>query len=695
MYFRPLATLVFLAVATLAVAQPARRAITHEDVWLMKRVGAPSPSPDGRWVVFSVNEPAYDPKDQRVDLWIKALNDDSPARQITFSKPGESSLAWSPDSRRLAFVAKREGDEVAQVYVLDLAAGGEAERITDIHLGARSPKFSPDGKQLLFVSDFFPGAEDEEAITKAAKERKDRKYTARSYEGFPIRYWDRWLDDKLVTLWVQDARAGAKPRNLLAGTQLVKQPGFGGSMGSEGQTFTAEWSPDGKSVVFIASLNRHEVAFAQVDTHLFEVSLAGGEPRQLTRDRGSYSQPAFSPDGRVLLARFEPNNDEVYNNTRLVRFDWPGSGNRRVLTASFDRSVSQFALPAGSDRVFFTVEHAGLEKLHSVPLQGGAVRDEPSPATGCIANLRSGGASLVGTWESAVNPPEVFRFDGGPRRLTSFAVERAAQIDLLPVEHFWFESNEGRDIHNMIVKPPGFDPAKKYPVWTVIHGGFANMWRDQWVLRWNYHLLGKPGYVILLTNYTGSTGFGDSFSQRIKLDPLRTPANEINEAVDEAVKRYPFIDGARRAAGGASYGGHLANWLQATTTHYKAIISHAGLMDLTSQWSTSDSMFNREMLNGGPFWDPKNTVWLDQSPLYQAANHAKGTGFKSPILITIGENDFRVPLNQSLQNWALQKRLQVPSKLIVFPDENHWILKGENSRYFYAEIHAWLERWLK
>jgi dipeptidyl aminopeptidase/acylaminoacyl peptidase len=447
-------------------------------------------------------------------------------------------------------------------------------------------------------------------------------------------------------------------------------------------------------VIFIASTNRNEAAFADVHTHLFEVALAGGEPRQLTNDHGNYSQPEFSADGRILFIRFTANNDEVYNNSVLVRFDWPARGGRKVLTGGLDRALSRFALPQGAERVYFTFEHAGLEKLHSVSYAGDDVREEQSMPTGCITNLQSGGSVLVGIWESAVSPPEIYRFDGGPRALTRFNAERAAQLDLAPVEHFWFKSSRGRDIHNMIVKPADFDPAKKYPVFTLIHGGFANMWRDQWVIRWNYHLLARPGYVILLTNYTGSTGFGEGFSRRIKLDPLKTPADEINEAVDEAVRRFSFVDGARLGAGGASYGGHLANWLQATTTRYRAIISHAGLMDLASQWSTSDSMWNRETQMGGLPW-AGSAVWMEQSPFYQAGNHAKGTGFKSPILITIGENDFRVPLNQSLQNWALQQRLQVPSKLIVFPDENHWILKGENSRYFYSEVHAWLEKYLK
>jgi dipeptidyl aminopeptidase/acylaminoacyl peptidase len=693
-----LALLSLLAVAAgrvHAAETPAKKPITHEDVWLMKRLEVPVPSPDGKWVVFSVTHPAYDAKDTSTDLWLKSLTDDAPARQITFSKPGEGGVAWSPDSRKLAFTAKRDADEVAQVYVLDLVAGGEAERLTSLSTGASAPKWSPDGSKLMFVSQVYPGANDDEANKKAAKERKDRKYNARAYETFPPRFWMTWLDDKRAHLFVQDAKAGAVAKDLLAGTKFADTPGFGGTRGNSGESIDAEWTPDGSAIVFIGVTNRHEGAFANVNTQLFSVPAAGGEPVRLTNDKHSYSSPAFSPDGKTLVCTFsEEKPGEVYDLTRLASFPWPLAGKVKILTAGLDRAVSRFATPEDSDRIYFTYEHAGLEKLHSVSYAGNDVRDEPAPATGTISGLNAGGQALTGLWETTINPQEVYSFHGGPKRLTSINVEKAASIDWRPVEHFWFKSAKGRDIHSMIVKPAGFDPAKKYPLFTVIHGGAANMWHDAFVLRWNYDLLARPGYVILLTDYTGSTGYGEQFARNIKLDPLKTPADEINQAVDEAIRKYPFIDGFRLAAGGASYGGHLANWLQATTTRYKAIVSHAGEADLIMQWGTSDSVFGREVNAGGPIWGD-SPVWREQSPALQAGNHAKGTGFKTPILITIGELDYRVPVNNAYMWFTLNQRLQVPSKLLVFPEAGHWILRGEDSRYFYSEVHGWLEKYLK
>ena len=220
---------------------------------------------------------------------------------------------------------------------------------------------------------------------------------------------------------------------------------------------------------------------------------------------------------------------------------------------------------------------------------------------------------------------------------------------MAPLEHFWFDSKRGARIHNMIVRPPGFDPAKKYPLFVLMHGGPHTMWRDKFFLRWNYHLLAAPGYVVLLTNYTGSTGFGAAFSQGIQGDPLEGPALEINQAADEAIARYPFIDGTRQCAGGASYGGHLANWLQASTDRYRCLISHAGLINLESQWATSDITYSREQNMGGPPWQ-QGVDWSKQNPIRYAPK------WKTPVLVTVGERDFRVPLNNTLEYWSVLQR---------------------------------------
>jgi dipeptidyl aminopeptidase/acylaminoacyl peptidase len=684
-----------LCISTGRAQSPAKkRPITHEDVWLMKRVGAPIPSPDGKWVVFSMTEPAYDEKDQVSDLWIVPADGSAKPRRLTFSRGGESDVTWSPDSLKLAFSAKREGDEVSQIYVLDVAAGGEAIRVTSLSTGARSPRWRPDGKALLFTSTVYPGAADDEANKKIAAERRARKYKARVYDGFPIRYWDRWLDDMQVHLFVQELEPQAKARDLLAGTKLVSEPGFGGRAGLSTEELDAVWAPDGQSILFVATTGKHTAAYAEVNTHLYQIAATGGEPKQLTTGRDSYSRPAFRPDGKALYCIFTPGTGKVYNLNRIAMFAWPSPEERRIITATFDRSVSNFAFTPDSQTIYLTAEDAGHEHLYSVPAGGGEVKMAVELKLGVYTNLaiaeKAASAIILANWESATSPAEVVRIDPATRQhkaLTEFNAERVAAIDWQPLHHFSFTSKRGKRIHNMIALPPNFDENKKYPLFVLIHGGPHSMWRDQFFVRWNYHLLAQPGYVVLLTDYTGSTGYGEKFAQEIEGDPLRGPGEEINEAADEATRQFKFIDATRQAAGGASYGGHLTNWLQATTTRYKCLISHAGLINLESQWGTSDIIYHREVNSGGPVWE-QGPVWREQNPIRYAKN------FRTPILLTVGENDFRVPLNQALENWSLLQRLRVPSRLIVFPEENHWIQKGENSRFFYQEVHAWLKKWL-
>jgi dipeptidyl aminopeptidase/acylaminoacyl peptidase len=691
----PLALLLLVSSASPSVASAAaKQPVTHEALWLMKRVGAPVPSPDGRWVVFSVTEPAYDPKEQTADLWIVPADGSARPRKLTFSKNEESYPTWSPDSRRIAFT-RREGEETAQVYILDVAGGGEAARVTNLSTGARSPRFRPDGKAISFASVVYPGALDDEASKKIAKERRERKYNVRTYDSFPIRRWDTWLDESQLHLFVQTLEPEGKARDLLAGTKLVAAAGFGARVNEGGrEEMESAWSKDGQSLIFAVTTTRHTVAYAEEATELYRVNASGGEPQRIAAGPGNYRRPSFSADGKTLFALWSPHGPKTYHLDRLVAFDWPAMGNRRILTAApFDRSVSSYAVLPDGRTVYFTAEEAGLEKIYSVHLRGGAPRLLVNPERGVFSEIalagRTRGPVMVARWGSSVDPAEVVRIDpatGKRQRLSSFNVESAAALDWQPPRHF-FTSSRGKRIHSMLVVPAGFAESKKYPLFVLMHGGPHAMWRDDITLRWNYHLLARPGYVVLLTNYTGSTGFGQRFAQEIAGDPLKGPAQEINEAADEAIKRFSFIDGGRQVAGGASYGGHLANWMQASTTRYRALVSHAGLVNLESQWGTSDTIYHREVMLGGPLWDGGG-VWREQSPLRYAAK------LKTPILLSSGEKDYRVPLNQALEHWAVLQRLRIPSRLLVWPDENHWIQNGENSRHFYREVAAWISRWL-
>jgi len=674
-----------------------RHTITHEDVFLSKRVGSPALSPDGRWVVFSVTEPSYTDGEQVTDLWLVPLDGSAEPRRLTNTKGGESGVDWSRDSRRIAFSARREGDDVAQIYVLDLSSGGEAQRVTSISTGASNPLWRPDGRAILFSSMVYPGAATDSANRAAAAERKARKYNARVYDGSPIRLWDRWLDDRKPSLFVQALEPGAQPRSLLAGSRLAAGAGFGGQLGNGGDDLSATWTPDGGGVVFAATTNRGEWARADVVQSLWLVSAtAGGEPQKLT-DNGDYGSPEFSPDGRTLYAGMSPSNDKTFNNRRLVSWAWPRAGNTasQLVAGGTNHSVGSFAVAPDSRAVFFLAEDGGHQRLFRAAGAAGE-REVGTMTSGTFSALQVAGGSaanavrVAGVWESATNPPEIVRIDPATGRwtaLTRFNVERASRIDWQPLREFWITASSGKRIHSFLALPPAFDSTRRYPLFVLIHGGAANMWTDNFGLRWNPHLLGAAGYVVLMSDYRGSTGYGEQFSQDIQFDPLEGPADDINEAADSAIKRYRFIDATRQVAGGASYGGHLTNWLAATTTRYRALVSHAGLWDLETQWATSDFNYDRERNVGGPPWED-NALWKTQSPMRRAKN------LHTPVLVSVGERDFRVPMNNALEFWTALQRQQVPSRLIVWPDENHWILRGENSRFFYKEVAAWLARWL-
>ncbi len=661
-----------------------KKPITHEAMWMMKRVGAPEVSPDGKWVVFSLTEPSYIEKDVASDLWIVPADGGSKPRKLTFSKASESGYKWSPDSKYIAFAAKREDDELPQVYIMNIREGGEAQRFSNISTGAASPQWSPDGRMILFTNKVFPGNFTDSANKKTSEERKKIKYNARVYTSFPIRNWDQWNDDKQNHAFVQSIEPGSVARDIFTNVSATVKDGF---------AFNGSicWAPDNKAVIFSAATDFTSAAFLDPTSQLYKLSINGGDAVQLTQDGDDYGSPSFSPDGKYLFCQASSNNNnKVYNLAKLTRYDWPTFSNKKFLTATLDRPVNSYVVTT-DNKIVMSVEDQANDKILIMDAVKGEAKELTSVKgvyTGVSASFD--GKVIVSSYDNASRPAEIVRINSNTKNasyLTSFNDTAIASLDLQTPEIIWFTSSRGKKIKSTMVKPAGFDASKKYPLFVVMHGGPASAWKDNWGYRWNYHLLASPGYVLLLTDYTGSTGYAEKFSQDIQFDPLKGPADEINEAADDAIKRFSFIDGSRQAAGGGSYGGHLANWMQATTTRYKCLIAHAGMVNSESQYATSDVMYGREVMNGGAPW-VQTAAWKEQNPIRFAQK------FKTPVLITVGERDFRVPLNNSIENFGVLQRLKVSSKLIVFPEENHWILKPENSRFWYKEVQDWLKKYL-
>jgi dipeptidyl aminopeptidase/acylaminoacyl peptidase len=661
-----------LAAAGLVAQQ---RTITHEDVWLMKRIGDMALSPDGKRVVFSVVEPAYDPSQTVSDLWIAGTENAAPPRRLTNTKGGESGAAFSPDGGRIAFTAKREGDEVAQVYAISLS-GGEALRVTEATADASNPRWRPDGKAILYES----------AVGVPAK----TKYNARTFDAFPVRFWNAWLDGSRPHLFVRELTAAARAHDILDGSALAKSKGFAGIQNplAGGQGLDAAWCPDGSCVVFAAVVNRDETMTANTESHLFAVPAGGGEPRRLTDSGHSYAEPAFSPDGSALYALQErsPKPGSIYSLSRLARWAWP-SGKMEIATGAWNRSVSSFTVDKDGT-VYIACERDGKDELFRI--DKGKVVQWLGAEEGGFSMPRAAGGIFVAKHSSSRRPYQIVRADQPDsleHPLAAFDTDRLKQLKMEPLEHFWFTAKNGKRIHNVLAKPPNFDPAKKYPLVVFPHGGPNAMSKDDFSVRWNTQYLVSPGYVMLQTNYTGSTGFGEKFADDIERDVLRGPAQEILEAIDAAIQKYPFIDRSRQAAIGASYGGYLMNWFNGHTRQFRALVNHAGAVNNESQYGVNDGGWGRELRMGPPIWE-RGGQWMDQSPIRYSQN------FRTPMLITQGELDFRVPLSESMTTFKLLQRLKVPTRLIVFPEEGHWILRGENSRHHMDQVMAWLKTYL-
>ncbi len=692
--FLAITALLFFSFAFDPLAAEELRPINHEDVWTMNRLGSLAVSPDGEYAIVSVTEPSYEKDADVSDLWLIHVDGSVPPRRLTSSKESESSVDWRADGGAIAFTAKRGDDEVKQVYVLDMKGPGEAVRLTDLSTGCSNPVWSPDGSKIAFESTVYPGALDDEANKAEKKARDDRDYNVSAYEMFPIRQWDHWRDDRQVHLYVQDATAGATATDLLYGSALAQAPGFSGSPNRSGNSLNAVWAPDGKTLVFNATTNLDDAAHSRVLYHLYSVGLEGEEPAQLTSDENwSCTGPMFSGNGRQLYCSLRPANMEVYNHSEIGRFVWEKGKaleQPRVITTGFDRSVNDYEISADGRTIYLTAADAGRVRIYSLPAKGGDAKPLDPNSRGVYSGLQVAGKKLVAKWENSAIPAEVVRVNqkGEHEALTRFNADRVKGIDLQPFTEFWFENSNGRQVHSWLALPPGFDKDKKYPLVLQIHGGPFSSSLDAGHVRWSPSLLAAPGYVVLMTDYTGSVGYGEAFSRDIGGDPLKTPGLDLLQAAEVAIERFPFIDGDRQAATGASYGGHLVNWLQGTTTHFKALVGHAGLVDLEGQYSSSDTIYNREIMNGGPPWGDSD-VWREQSPSSYADQ------FSTPIMLTIGEKDFRVPINQTIAAWSYVQRKQVPGRLLVFHDANHWIMKGGDARYFWGEVHGWLAKYLQ
>lgn len=668
--------LVLLVLPLLCASAQEKRPFTAKDLWGLTRVGSLQLSPDGK--TAAVVASTVDIKSNKVNGDIYLLDiATGKKQQFTTGQNTEGSPQWSPDGKKLAFITKRESDEKSQLYIIPVT-GGEAQRITELPLGASSPQWFPDGRRIAFVSSVLPqyGAQ-WDSLKAELKRRKDDKVSALITEDRVYRYWDHYKVDGLVEhIFAVDVESKEV-------TDLTPKMDRWFSY-SGGADF--DISPDGKS--FLVSGLTEGPPYDNLFFDVYEIPTDGsGEMKNLTADNPSEDFAArYSPDGKYMLYGKNIHTDRNAERTRLMRRNF-ADGNEIELCRDFDRSPSGWEISEDQTTVYFTADDRAKETIFSVPFAGGAVSELVYGGTNRSLQLTKSG-EIVYLKQSLKAPNEVYavRTDGSnERKISDFNDSKLAEFQMGAVEDVTFTGARGDAVQMYIVYPPDFDPKKKWPLLVLVHGGPHGTFGDDFHPRWNVQAFAAPGYVCITPNFHGSTGFGEEFAECINGAHPELPFTDIMAATDYMATR-SYIDSKRIGAAGGSYGGYMMAWIGGHTDRFACLINHAGVYNLMAQFG-SDITFHREISYGGTPWDGRDNV-LKWSPSQYAKDYV------TPTLVVHGEKDYRVPYGQGLELYGMLKAKKVPAKLIVYPDENHWVLTANNSIHWYGEFHKWLNRWI-
>jgi len=664
----------------IAAQETAKHPITFDDMIKMRRVAEPQISPDGKWVAYNLATPDMDANRSASNIWMVSTAGGSP-QQLTQSGH-DSSPVWSPNGKTIAFLSSRSGD--SQVYLLSLE-GGEAQKLTKLSTGADIVKWSPDGKTIAFTSSVYPDCKDDDCNSKRDAEKEKNKVKAHVAEHLLYRHWTHWNEGKRAHLFVVSADSSAAPRDLTPGGDYDVPPD------ERGGPSDINFSPDSKELCFTAVTDKMEAISTNGD--LFTVPVAGGEIKRITAQPGFDGEPVYSPDGRYIAYHAQLTPEYESDRWRVMLYDRQSAKNEN-LSEGFNRSADELAWSADSKTIYFTAENETLKPVYAMAARPGSEPKKILADTyNAAVSFSHDGKTMAFERTSSTMPAELLAAssDGsGVRQLTHHNDSILAALEMNPPETFWFDGAEGTKVQAMLIRPPKFDAAKKYPMLVLLHGGPQTMWSDAWGYRWNAEVFSAPGYVTLMINRRGSTGYGQKFTDEITNDWGGKAYVDVMDGVDFALKKYAFIDGTKMAAAGGSYGGYMADWIATHNGRFKAIISHAGVYDKVAMYATEELWFEEHDLQGMPWSNPES--YRKWGPVTYAGELGK---FKTPTLVICGERDYRVPYTQSLEFFSALQRQGVPSKLVVFPDEGHWVLKPQNSQFWYKTFLDWLALYLK
>ena len=669
-----------LAASLCANAQaPAKHPITFDDMIQLHRVSAPQISPDGKWVTFAVSTPDMQANRNASNLWLISTAGGAPV-QLTQSGH-DGAPAWSPDGKTLAFLSSRGGS--SQVYLLSMS-GGEPKKLTTLSTGADLFQWSPDGKTIAFTSAVYLACKDDACNAQRDAEKEKSMVKAHIADHLLYRHWDHWSEGKRSHLFAMPTDASAAARDLTPTADYDIPPD------ERGEVNDFAFSPDGKEICYTAVPDEMEAI--STNGELFLVPTAGGEPKKITSNPGFDGNPVYSPDGKYIAYHAQLTPEYESDRWRLMLYDRK-TGKTENLSEGFDRSASSLSWSTDSKWIYFLAENETLQPLYATEPRAGATPKKVLDGYNAAYCFSSDGKTLITEQTSLTLPAELLVAAGdgsGAKQLTHMNGALLANVEMNAPEKFWFEGAEGTKVQAMLLKPPQFDAAKKYPMIVLLHGGPQTMWSDAWGYRWNAQVFSAAGYVTLMINRRGSTGYGQKFTDEITNDWGGRAYLDVNKGIDATIAKYPFIDKTRLAAAGGSYGGYMANWLATHSDRFKVIVSHAGVYDKAAMYATEELWFEEHDTGGTPWAAPEN--YKKWSPSTYAAELGK---YKTPTLVICGERDYRVPYTQSLEFFSALQRQGVPSKLMVFPDEGHWILKPQNSQLWYKTFLDWVATYLK
>jgi len=669
------ATLVLLAASGLfAQKQPFDPLALLELV----RISDPQVSPDGRLVAFTVQNIDV-PNNKRVTHIYVAPVAGGTSVQITQAGDDNERPRWSPDSRHIAFVSDRGG--TSQIWLMD-PDGSNARQTTNISTEAGGVLFSPDGKNLVFTSEVFPqcGADDACNKKELDAERASR-VKARIYTGLLYRHWNRWAGQRRSHLLVAPVSGGVV-KDLTPGTRDVPPFSLGG-----GDDYAI--SPDGAEVCY--AMNSEPVPAISTNSDLYVVSIAGGPPRKVTNNPGADNTPLYSPDGKYLAWRAQTRPGYESDRWRLWVME-RATGNVTDLTENMDRWVNSFVWSPDSSNLFYTSEDRGRQSIQFKSVKGGEAHFALSgDNTLDEMQFTPDGKTLVYTQQSGAQPSSIYRASssgGAAVALTHLNDAVLNSHEMTPLEEFWVDGAEGARVQSFVIKPYGFRADRKYPVLMLIHGGPQGAWGHSWTYRWNAQVFAAAGYVVVMPNPRGSTGYGQKFIDEINGDWGGRAFDDIMAVADHVVTSIPYADGSRMAAAGGSYGGYMIDWILGHTQRFKALITHDGVYDLCSEFGETEELWF-------PLWEFGGTPWDNPEMYARWSPSLFVKEFHTPTLVIHGELDYRVPVGQGLQMFTALQLQKVPSKLLLFPDEGHWVLKPQNSVLWYKTFIDWIDSWIK